>query len=69
MRLLSSSEDYTSRRFAEVIVDFMDSFHIRQANLVGTDMKAETLARIVVTTVQGQRWSRNFLKTNGWLRK
>ncbi len=35
---LTSSEDYTSRRFAEVIVDFMDSLHIRQANLVATDI-------------------------------
>ena len=34
----TSSEDYTSRRFAGVIVDFMDSLHIRQANLVGTDI-------------------------------
>ena len=34
----TSSEDYTSRRFAEVIVDFMDSLHIRQANLVATDI-------------------------------
>ena len=33
-----SSEDYTSRRFAGVIVDFMDSLHIRQANLVATDI-------------------------------
>ncbi len=33
-----SSEDYTSRRFAEVIVDFMDSLHIRQASLVATDI-------------------------------
>jgi pimeloyl-ACP methyl ester carboxylesterase len=35
---LTSPEDYTSRRFAEVIVDFMDSLHIRQANLVATDI-------------------------------
>ena len=35
---LSSPEDYTSRRFAEVIVDFMDSLHIRKANLVATDI-------------------------------
>ena len=35
---LASSEDYTSRRFAEVIVDFMDSLQIRQANLVATDI-------------------------------
>ena len=35
---LTSPEDYTSRRFAEVVVDFMDSLHIRQANLVATDI-------------------------------
>ena len=35
---LTSTEDYTSRRFAEVIVDFMDSLDIRQANLVATDI-------------------------------
>jgi len=35
---LTSPEDYTSRRFAAVIVDFMDSLHIRQANLVATDI-------------------------------
>ena len=35
---LTSPEDYTSRRFAEVIVDFMDSLDIRQANLVATDI-------------------------------
>ena len=35
---LASHEDYTSRRFAEVIVDFMDSLQIRQANLVATDI-------------------------------
>ncbi len=35
---LPSPEDYTSRRFAEVIVDFMDSLHIRRANLVATDI-------------------------------
>ena len=35
---LESPEDYTSRRFAEVIVDFMDSLDIRQANLVATDI-------------------------------
>ena len=35
---MTSSEDYTSHRFAEVIVDFMDSLHIRQANLVATDI-------------------------------
>ena len=31
-------KDYTSLRFAEVIVDFMDSLHIRQASLVATDI-------------------------------
>ena len=35
---LTSPGDYTSRRFAEVIVDFMDSLQIRQANLVATDI-------------------------------
>ena len=35
---LTSPEDYTSRRFAEVIVDFMDSLHIAQAVLVATDI-------------------------------
>ena len=35
---LASPEDYTSRRFAEVIVDFMDSIQICQANLVATDI-------------------------------
>ncbi len=35
---LASPEDYTSRRFAEVIIDFMDSLHIDQANLVATDI-------------------------------
>ncbi len=35
---LTSPEHYTSRRFAEVIVDFMDSIDIRQANLVATDI-------------------------------
>jgi len=35
---LASPEDYTSRHFAEVIIDFMDSLHIRQANLVATDI-------------------------------
>ena len=35
---LTSPEDYTSRRFAEVILDFMDSLQIRQANLVATDI-------------------------------
>ncbi len=35
---LASPEDYTSRRFAGVIVDFMDSLHIPQASLVATDI-------------------------------
>ena len=35
---LQSSAEYTSRRFAEVIVDFMDSIDIRQASLVATDI-------------------------------
>ena len=35
---LTSPEDYTSRRFAEVIVDFLDSLDIRQASLVATDI-------------------------------
>ena len=35
---LASPEDYTSRRFAEVIVDFMDSLDIRQASLIATDI-------------------------------
>ncbi len=35
---LTSPKDYTSRRFAELIVDFMDSLHISQANLVATDI-------------------------------
>jgi len=35
---LTSPEDYTSRRFAEVVVDFMDSLDIHQANLVATDI-------------------------------
>ena len=35
---LASPGDYTSRRFAELIVDFMDSLHIQQANLVGSDI-------------------------------
>ncbi|MCZ6890617.1 MAG: alpha/beta hydrolase [Gammaproteobacteria bacterium] len=34
----NSPEDYTSRRFADVIVDFADTLHIRQANLVATDI-------------------------------
>ncbi len=35
---LASPDDYTSRRFAEIIVDFMDSLSIRQASLVATDI-------------------------------
>ena len=35
---LASADDYTSLHFAEVIVDFMDSLHISQANLVATDI-------------------------------
>ena len=35
---LTSPDDYTSRRFAEFIVDFMDSLSIRQASLVATDI-------------------------------
>ena len=35
---LASPDDYTSRRFAEIIVDFMDSLSIGQANLVATDI-------------------------------
>jgi len=35
---LTSTDDYNSRRFAEVIVDFMNSLDIRQANLVATDI-------------------------------
>jgi pimeloyl-ACP methyl ester carboxylesterase len=35
---LASSDNYTSRRFAEVIVDFMDSLDICKANLVATDI-------------------------------
>ncbi len=35
---LPSSEDYTSRRFADVVVDFMDSLHIPQADLVASDI-------------------------------
>ena len=33
-----SPADYTSRHFAEVIVDFMDSLQINQASLVATDI-------------------------------
>ena len=35
---LASPEDYTSLRFAQVIVDFMDSLGIQQASLVATDI-------------------------------
>ncbi len=35
---LASPGDYTSRRFAEFIVDFMDSLPIGQASLVATDI-------------------------------
>ena len=35
---MPSTEDYTSRRFAEVIVDFLDSLCVHQANLVATDI-------------------------------
>ena len=35
---LPSPEDYTASRFAEVIVDFMDSLQIGQASLVATDI-------------------------------
>jgi len=35
---LTSPDDYTSRRFAEFIVDFMDSLSIHQASLVATDI-------------------------------
>jgi pimeloyl-ACP methyl ester carboxylesterase len=35
---LASPADYTSRRFAEVVVEFMDSLDIHQANLVATDI-------------------------------
>ena len=35
---LPSPADYTSRRFAEVIIDFMDSLNIEQAHLVATDI-------------------------------
>ena len=35
---LPSPEDYTSRRFAEVVGDFMDSLGIPQASLVATDI-------------------------------
>jgi pimeloyl-ACP methyl ester carboxylesterase len=35
---LTSPKDYPSLHFAEVIVDFMDSFHITQAILMATDI-------------------------------
>jgi pimeloyl-ACP methyl ester carboxylesterase len=35
---LPSPEDYTSRRFADVIVDFMDTLGIGQSSLVATDI-------------------------------
>ena len=35
---LPSPEDYTSRRFADVIVDFMDTLGIGQTSLVATDI-------------------------------
>lgn len=35
---LASPKDYTSQRFAEVVVDFMDSLNISKANLVATDI-------------------------------
>lgn len=35
---LGSTEEYNSRRFAEVVVEFMDSLDIHQANLVATDI-------------------------------
>lgn len=35
---LGSSQDYNSHRFAEVIVDFMDTLAVPQANLVATDI-------------------------------
>jgi pimeloyl-ACP methyl ester carboxylesterase len=35
---LASPADYTSQRFAEVIIDFMDSLGIEKANLVATDI-------------------------------
>jgi pimeloyl-ACP methyl ester carboxylesterase len=34
----SSAKDYTSRRFADVIIDFLDSLHITKVNLVATDI-------------------------------
>lgn len=35
---LSATQEYTSRRFAAVVVDFMDSLGIERANLVATDI-------------------------------
>ena len=35
---LGSSEEYTSGRFAEVVLEFMDSLDIHHANLVATDI-------------------------------
>ena len=35
---MPSTKDYTSRRFANVVVDFLDSLQIPQANLVATDI-------------------------------
>jgi pimeloyl-ACP methyl ester carboxylesterase len=35
---LTSREEYTSRRFAETVVEFMDSLDISQASLVATDI-------------------------------
>lgn len=35
---LSSSEEYTSRKYAELIIDFLDTLDIQQANLVATDI-------------------------------
>lgn len=34
----ASAKDYASRRFAEVVIDFMDSLGIRRASLVATDI-------------------------------
>jgi pimeloyl-ACP methyl ester carboxylesterase len=34
----ASPDDYTSRRFADIVVDFMDSLDIGQASLVATDI-------------------------------
>ena len=35
---LSSSTDYNSRHFAELIIDFLDTLEIHQAHLIGTDI-------------------------------